>query len=209
MTDVTVFGFPQSTYVRTARICLEEKGVEYELAEANPGDAEQAARHPFGKIPAFRHGDVQLFESTAIGHYVDAVFDGPALRPTDPVAFARMVQWNSAIVDYVYPALIPPIVIERVAPALLGRDTNEDRIAAALPDAERHLGILDEALADREWLAGDSPTLADFMLAPIAAYIRMMPDTIALFSARAHLGRWFGAVSDRASFAATVPPLPE
>ncbi len=31
MNDVIVFGYPQSTYVRTVRMSLEEKGIPYAL----------------------------------------------------------------------------------------------------------------------------------------------------------------------------------
>ena len=42
---------------------------------------EHLARHPYGRIPAMRHGDVELFESTAICAYVNGAFDGPSLVP--------------------------------------------------------------------------------------------------------------------------------
>jgi hypothetical protein len=55
-----VFGEPYSVYVRTVRLALEEKAVNYELvpvdvfASGGP-PPEHKARHPFGKIPAFEH----------------------------------------------------------------------------------------------------------------------------------------------------------
>ena len=38
MADPIIFGFPVSTYVRTARTVLEEKGVAYRLEPLPPHD---------------------------------------------------------------------------------------------------------------------------------------------------------------------------
>ena len=57
MTDVKLYGFPQSTYVRTARLACEEKGVAYEIVPSQPDSSENLAVHPFGKVPAMSHGD--------------------------------------------------------------------------------------------------------------------------------------------------------
>ena len=81
MPDIVVYGFALSTYVRSARLALEEKGVGYEMAPIEFGSKELLDLHPFGKIPAFAHGDVRLYETSAIVRYVDESFDGPAKLP--------------------------------------------------------------------------------------------------------------------------------
>jgi glutathione S-transferase len=55
-----VFGADYSVYVRIVRLCLIEKGVEYELTPvdivAKEGPPQSyLAKHPFGRIPAFEH----------------------------------------------------------------------------------------------------------------------------------------------------------
>ena len=59
MANLEIIGFPQSTYVRVARMACEEKGVAYDLRPAPPHSPEVLAIHPFGKIPAMRHGDIR------------------------------------------------------------------------------------------------------------------------------------------------------
>ena len=93
MSHVTLYGVPVSTYVRSARMALEEKGVAYDLEPLAPHSPEIDALNPFGKVPAFRHGELILFETIAIGCYVDETFDGPPSRPKDGPARARMLQW--------------------------------------------------------------------------------------------------------------------
>ncbi len=62
MATVEILGFAPSTYTRVARMACEEKGVSYELKPLQPHSPEVLAIHPFGKIPALRHGDFELCE---------------------------------------------------------------------------------------------------------------------------------------------------
>src|SRR5215468_1337934 len=89
MPELQIIGGPQSNYVRVARIACAEKGVPYTLVPAMPHTPEVDAIHPFGKIPLMRHGDVTLSESRAICAYIDRLFDGPPLVPSDPVKAAQ------------------------------------------------------------------------------------------------------------------------
>ena len=56
MSEVKVFGVPQSSYTWSARLALTEKGVEHELVISPPRSEQQSARHPFDKVPALVHG---------------------------------------------------------------------------------------------------------------------------------------------------------
>lgn len=84
MPELQLIGGPQSPYVWVCRLALAEKRVAYSLIPVMPHTPEVDAIHPFGKIPVLRHGEVRLCESRAICFYIDRVFDGPPLVPTDP-----------------------------------------------------------------------------------------------------------------------------
>src|ERR1700733_2563568 len=88
VTTPEIIGVPGSIFVRTARIACVEKGVAYTLTPVRPHSPEASAIHPFGKIPAFRHGELTLCESRAICCYLDMAFPGPPLVPRDPVGAA-------------------------------------------------------------------------------------------------------------------------
>lgn len=65
MAKPIIYGPAYSTYARTVRLALEEKGVGYDLVEVDLlGGAAKApehlARHPFGKVPAFEHDGCEL-----------------------------------------------------------------------------------------------------------------------------------------------------
>ena len=156
MSKIELYGSPNSTFVRTACMACEEKGVAYEIHSVGEGIADlkkpdHLARHPFGKIPAMRHGDVQLFETAAICVYIDAAFDGPALSPTDPVERARLVQWVSAINDYIVPTALRGYVAVIFAPPGLDVETDEKKIQAMRPAIHDQIRILDEGLEGRTY----------------------------------------------------------
>src|SRR5215212_9755015 len=120
--SVKVHGVPGSPYVRAAMMGLEEKQVAYEfvaLAPANAKSPEHLARHPFGRVPAFEHDGFTLYETQAILRYVDAAFSGPALRPTDLRALARMDQLVGICDWYLFPQVGVTIAFQRIVKPLL------------------------------------------------------------------------------------------
>ena len=189
MTDVILYGLPPSSYVRTAMMILACKGVPYTLTPVNFRSEEYRATHPFSRMPALKHGEVQLFESLAIGSYVDDMFDGPALIPSDPVARARMFQWISVVNDYVYDVMVRQCVAERFVKPMRGLDPDEEKIAAAKPLIATQLAVLEEALT-ADYLCGDTLSLADLFLAPILAYLGGTPEGRDLLPAHARLAAW-------------------
>lgn len=203
-----VFGAPRSVYVRAVRLALEEKGVDYKLVPVDifaPGGppSEHLARHPFGKIPAFEHAGFHLYEAGAITRYVDEVFTGPPLQPSDPRGRARMNQIISIIDSYVYRTLVWDIYVERVAHPASGIASDEAKIAAALPKAEVCLSALDELMGEAPWFAGPAISLADLHAAPMFAPFRMASEGQHLLSRHDRLSEWWGRISARPSFART------
>ncbi len=210
MADVTIHGFPQSTYVRTARLTCEEKGVAYDLdANFEFGSDAHAALHPFQKMPAFSYGDVRLYETGAIARYVDRAFDGPALQPSDAAGLARMDQWVSATSDYVYQVMVREVIVPRVLHPRQGIAVDEDAVAAGVAKADGQLGTMATALGAGGYFAGDQVSLADFFVLPILFYLSNLPDGKAILPKHPAVGDWLGRMSERPSFAATMPPMPD
>ncbi|GEP58670.1 glutathione S-transferase family protein [Reyranella soli] len=105
MPDVTVYGFPVSTYVNVVRLVLAHKGVPFEFQDLEPemGGPNHLALHPFGRVPILEHDGFRIYETSAIAAYVDEAFTGPALQPASARERARMNQWVSALNGYYYP----------------------------------------------------------------------------------------------------------
>ena len=207
MADVTIYGVAPSTYVRSARMICEEKGVSHELEGIEFGSPGHLAIHPFSKMPGFRHGDVVLYETTAIGVYVDEAFDGPALQPADAAARARMLQWMSATVDYGYQGLVRELIVPRIVIPARGGETDMEMIAGAKERNEHFLGLADDATGGG-YLVGDALSLADLLLIPIVSYISVTPEGKEMLANTKNLAAWLARMSERLSFTATIPPPP-
>lgn len=205
MSDIVVHGMPYSNFVRTVRMVLEEKGVPYRLNPVALDSPDLLSLNPFGKVPAFTHGDMVLFESQAICRYIDDAFGGPSLRPGDLVEKARIDQWVAATCDAVDKAFIRGYVLSYALPMWQGKEPDPAKIEASLPAMNKVVGVLDRHLEGRTFLAADQLTLADLFLAPTAYLIKLYPEGKAAMAGAAHLSRWLDGIAARDSFAATKP----
>jgi len=179
-----------SPYVFSAFVALKEKGLPFEMKLVDLGAKEHHRpeyRDPSitGRVPALRHGDFWLAESSAIDEYLEDAFPPPAfprLYPADPKERAR-VRMVQALVrsDFM------PVRSERPTSTLFegeaarpltaeGREAAERlvRIAGALvrgPGAfvASHFSMADAdlALMLMRLVANGDPTPA-----PLAAYAR-------------------------------------
>ena len=207
MTQPIVFGASYSVYVRIARLALVEKGVAYRLdevdifAEGGPA-ADYLLRHPFGRIPAFEHGDFRLYEAGAITRYVDEAFPGPALMPSMPEARARANQIIAILDSYAYRTWVWDIYVARTD----SREPDEAKIAAALPRAETCLAAIEDLMRGDAFFLGDEPTLADLHAAPMIALFRLAPEGERMLGAHPRWTRWWDHMNQRPSMAATLPP---
>src|SRR5213595_208392 len=115
MAEITVFGFPHSSFVHIVQLVLTHKEVPYTFHDLEPemGTPSHLALHPFDRVPILRHGDFTLYETSAIAAYADEAFDGRKLTPEQPQRRARMNQWISAVNAYYYPYMIYHVTHER------------------------------------------------------------------------------------------------
>lgn len=117
--------------------------------------------NPFGELPVFQDGDVVLRDSQAILMYVARKWGGETWLPADPADMARVCEWLF------------------VAENEIARGPNDARlhdkfgytldVATARANAARILGLLEQRLTRRSWLALDRPTIADIACMPYVA----------------------------------------
>lgn len=209
MSDIAVYGVPGSPYTRSVQLSLEEKAIAYELRIVSVVETKQEPhlnRHPFGRVPAFEHGDLRLYETQAILRYLEDAFPEPGLTPTDPGACARMNQIIGINDCYFFPKVAAVIVGQRiVGPALLGMKTNEEAVAAAVPMGRICIAELDRLLGSRRFLAADQLTIADLMLAPQLDFFVATREGKAMLNGT-RLQMWLERMNRRPSMVATRRP---
>lgn len=205
MSDVILYGPPQSSYVRTARMTCGEKGVGHELRPVDFKAPAYREKHPYGKVPAMEHGDVRLFETEAITRYIDDAFDGPPLVPEAPHQRAIMGQWISAINCYMYRNMIVDCALQYLFPR--GPDGTPDRevIDRALEKTRHDLSLLDAAYSRTPYIAGPDITLADLFVTPIVATLVRIPEGPGLLDDVPHLRRAYEELVARPTYADIAP----
>ena len=200
---VHILGPQFSTFVRSVQLCCEEKSIPYTLGAEAGGQtlaihsSEHYALHPFGKIPVLLHGERRLIETPSICRYLDAVFDGPALQPAETWARAQTDQWTGILAGYVDQALVRRYLLEFVFPKGEGGAIREDAVAEARPEVDRVLALLEERLAEGEYLVGSDFTIADAIAAPMLDYLAGLSGAEALFVETPRLSAYVERVRSR------------
>ena len=152
-----IYYAPNTRAVRVVWLC-EELGLPYELERFTLGDPrmrapDYLALHPLGRVPVLEDGEIRIFESGAILQYVLAQYgDGRLVPDMNTPAFADYLQW----LHYAEGMLMPPVNTLVVETIILPEDKrNQVNVDRATKLLTRMLGAVDQALADRDYLAGD------------------------------------------------------
>ncbi len=141
-------------YVKDLRVrwALEEAGLAYEVLltdEADRGSAAYRRRQPFGLVPAFRDGEVELFESAAIVQHLAARSE--ALAPADPAGRARVSSWIFAAVSTIEPHVD---AINQVNMFHVGEAWTQERRPQVEARLRERLDALAVWLGERDYLEG-------------------------------------------------------
>lgn len=208
MTDIVIYGFDGSTYVRTVKMLLAEKGcadfkqVPLNVLEGEPHSAEHLQRHPFGKVPVLEWDGFSILETTAITRFLDDKLPGKSLKPASPEDRARMDMTIGLIDSYGYAALVAGVSAFHLFPDFVG-GKNEQARQKGIDDGVKLLNYIMKLRGDSPFIAGGL-SLADLYLAPILAYVAMTPDKDALFDVP-HVRDWWTGVTALESFKQTAP----
>ncbi len=204
---LTVYGFDESTYVRTVRMILAAKNAEYDLVPVDimvgeNKQPEHLARHPFAKIPVVDHGDLRLIETGAITRYLNDVLPGKSLVPGDARDRARMDMAICIHDSYGYGALIG-LAAQHLFPEFVGGKNEEMRVDCL----EKSRLVLTEIMklrGDDPWIAGAEPSLADYLVAPVCCYVDMTEDAGAAFDVPG-FADWWARVQGLDVYTSTAP----
>ena len=156
-TEVTAFRWVPdfaAGLVRDLRIrwALEEIERPYRvrlLDAMHPRPAEYFCEQPFGQVPAFTDGELQLFESGAILIHL-GLQDERLLRGGLNERM-RAVAWLIAALNSVEPMIFELINIDIFN---RGQDWTKERRPQVVEKIEARLKLLSEALGDQEWFEG-------------------------------------------------------
>jgi glutathione S-transferase len=191
---------------RRVRIFLAEKGVSIPRVEVDLGKLEHKspeflALNPFQTIPILELDDgTRIAESIAICRYIEAVWPEPNLFGLTPVEQGMIEMWQRQL-EW---RLLLPIaqVLRHTHPRMAEMENPQvpDWAASNRPRALKAMAIVDEALCDRPFIAGDRFTVAD--ITGLVALDFAKSARIAIPPELVHLNRWRETLKARPSAAA-------
>lgn len=161
-------GAPNPTKVA---LFLEEAGIPYEPIPVDTRKGDQfkpafLAVNPNAKVPAIVDGDVTVFDSNAILLYL-AEKTGKFLPPNTAKNRGELLSWLMFVASGVGPFAGQCVHFKHYAPEKLPYAIN--RYAY---EAQRHFGILNDRLAERRYMVGETYTIVDM---DVWGWARLVP----------------------------------
>ena len=166
---LTVFGAPLSPFVRKVRLCLAEKGMDYELEMVMPFTPPEwyLQLNPLGRIPAMRDGELCFADSSVICQYLEEAYEESARLYGDNPADKAQIRWLEKYADYeLAPLMTFGVFRNRVLKPSSGHPCNEESVQAALNEKlPPHFDYLERQLGKNSYFVGTQLSMADIAFA--------------------------------------------
>ena len=135
------------------RWALEEVGQAYDMCFVPFADLKKPAHlkhHPFGKIPVYEEGRLELFETGAIVLHI--AIRRPGLLPADDEAREHAIMWMFAALS-----TIEPPILERESVLYIEQDEqwSKERLPLVEDRVRDRLRQLSDRLGRAEWINGE------------------------------------------------------
>ncbi|CAN6288958.1 unnamed protein product [Urochloa humidicola] len=203
--DLKLLGVLVSPYVIRVRMALSMKGLRHEYIEedlSNKSELLLSSNPVHKKVPVLIHNDKPLCESLVIVQYVDELFAGPAILPTNPYERATARFWAAFVDDKLCPAW-SGIVIAK---------TEEER-AEKVTETLAAIAQMEEAFAKcsegKAFFGGDSIGYLDIVLGSLLFWfeaVRRMHQVEIIASSKAPLlAAWVERFGESAEAKEVVP----
>lgn len=182
--------------------------VEMKFMELSSGETKSPAFlaiNPNGLTPTLEHGDFKLWESDAVMQYLADCGEENNLYPKNAQVRAdinRWQFWGSAH----YGRAVGNVLWEKFARKMfLGEETDPVALEDALVRFHQYAPVLEKHLSERNFLVGNSVTLADFSLACHAAYVHIAELPLENYPS---ISSWYKRLDDIPAWLESAPKMP-
>jgi glutathione S-transferase len=163
---IKIWGRANSGNVKKVLVVAEELGIPYERIDAGMqfgvvDTPDYRKLNPNGRVPTIEDGDYVLWESHAICRYFAMQYGGEAIYPKDPKARASVDRWLDWTLSTVVAVDVPLFWGTIRTPP---EKQDKGAIAENTKKAAAVFQILEERLAGRQYIDGNSATLADLVI---------------------------------------------
>lgn len=162
----------QSPYCWRVQLALAAKGLHHASRPVDLTRQEQQSPQlrkltPRGRVPVLRDGDYVVFESLAILHYLDRRYPGQPLYGSTPEETGVITRVVAEFQSYIEPHLVAIFAGLETARDAAARE----RVLEHLLQVAGEARVIEGRLAGSDWVVGDSPSAADFVIYP---WIRLL-----------------------------------
>lgn len=191
---IKLYRHPLSGHSHRAQLLLSLIGLEAELVDVDLKNGahkqpEFLRLNSFGQVPVLDDDGVAVADSNAILVYVAKKYGGGRWLPEDPEGSARVQRWLSVAAGQIAfgPAAARVVTV-------FGGKLDADALIAR---SHALLKVIDGELQDRDFLAADTPTIAD-----VAAYsyIAHAPEGNVALDAYANVNAWLQRIKQLPGF---------
>jgi glutathione S-transferase len=179
---------------------LEEKKLDFAKGEhKNP---EYLALNPNGAVPTLVDGDFVLTESRAIMQYLAAKKPESGLLPAGERERAEITRWQFWDASHFSPQ-VGTLAFQKLFKPMMGMgEPDAHKIEEALAGFRRFAAVLNQRLEGKQYVVGNTLTLADLTLASSLMYAKQSDAPLAEFP---HVQAWFTRMSDMDAWKKTNP----
>jgi glutathione S-transferase len=195
MSNITLYRHPLSGHAHRAELFLSLLGLNAQLVDIDlmAGEHKQEAflaKNRFGQVPLLEDDGETIADSNAILVYLAMKYDNAnQWYPTDPVTAADVQRFLSVAAG---PVASGPASARLVN--VFGAGLDHDR---AKEIAHGVLDVLNTHLENREWLAGETATIADVAN---YAYIAHAPEGDVSLQAYPNVRAWLNRIASLPGF---------
>ena len=172
---------------------IECQIVPVDLSKGDQRTPEYAERNPNQKIPMLEDNDFVLWESNAILFYLANHKPQSGLWPSGLKRQAdvlRWLAWENAHWDAEFVGMVAYETASKIVPGLGSPDPSF--VARGQQNFARFATVLNESLKGRDWLTGDTLTIADFSVAGLVPSAERMQLPVKQFP---EIVRWYAALN--------------
>ncbi|MBE9140181.1 glutathione S-transferase family protein [Nodosilinea sp. LEGE 07088] len=200
-----LYYFPPSPNTRKAHAVAIHLDLPLDLRLVDLQQGEQRtpefmALNPTGRVPVLHDDDFVLWEATAIMQYL-ASRTANSLWPESAQVRADIMRWQSWQLAH-WHAACQPLQYENFVKPMLGGEPDPQVVKKAAERFHAEAAVLNNYLAEHDFLVGNALTLADFSVASDLTYAEPARFPLADYP---HIQAWYRRIEGLPAWQQTNP----
>ncbi|KAJ6560956.1 glutathione S-transferase [Mycena sp. CBHHK59/15] len=200
-----LFGAPMSTCTRRVAVVLVEKKVPFEFIVVDMAKGEHksgafTANQPFGQVPYIDDDGFVLYESRAIGRYIQEKYPDQGTKLVPGGVQGKALFEQAASIEYSnFDPFCSKAVAEMIFKPMKGQASDKSVFDTLVAGLSAKLDAYEVILGKQKYLAGNEVTLADLFHLPYGSMLAGAGSDL-MTTKGPNVTRWFNDLLARSSW---------